>query len=339
MFITLIFHGFIKKIFILISINLDTPIEELKSLLTKKGWLLSGEEIQDVESPGEGNMNVVLRITTNMTSFVLKQSRPYVQKYQNIEAPLNRITVEYLFYKQVDHASMKNHVPKVLDFDAHDYLLKLEDLGRVEDLTSIYDTREISETDFYDLLDVVAQIHKSKITANFPSNMKMRKLNHQHIFILPFQQDNGFSLDDIQPGLQELSLQYKNDNALKNKIDKIGNAYLSEGSTLLHGDYYPGSWMQTKNTIYVLDPEFAFVGFPEYDLGVMSAHLILATHNLIYLDKIKNEYDGEINYGIMQQMAGIEIMRRIIGLAQLPLQRTLDEKKKLLQIAYNLIQS
>ncbi len=323
----------------MISIDLNTPTEEIKSLLTKKGWLLSDEEILGVERAGEGNMNVVLRITTNMSSFVLKQSRPYVQKYQNIEAPLDRITIEHLFYKNVNSESIKNHLPKVLGFDTQDHLLKLEDLGRVEDLTSIYGTKKITETDFRDLLNVVAQIHKSNIPTNFPLNMEMRKLNHQHIFILPFQQDNGFSLDDIQPGLQELSIQYKNDDVLKNKIDKIGKSYLSQGSTLLHGDYYPGSWMQTKNNIYVLDPEFAFVGFPEYDLGVMAAHLIIATHDIVYLDKIRTDYGGKIHYIMMQQMAGIEIMRRLIGLAQLPLQRTLDEKKHLLQIAYNLILS
>ena len=48
-----------------------------------------------------------------------------------------------------------------------------------------------------------------------------------------------------------------------------GERYLAEGSTLLHGDYYPGSWMTVDDAVFVIDPEFSFKGFPEFDLGVM----------------------------------------------------------------------
>ncbi|MFX0558482.1 phosphotransferase [Maribacter sp. CXY002] len=323
----------------MISIDLNTPLKILESYLTKKSWLLLNEHIQSIESPGEGNMNVVLRVKTDKSSFIIKQSRPFVQKYPSISAPLNRIAIEYQFYKKVINPQIRVHLPRVIHFDPKDHLLMMEDLGKVQDLTRIYDIRKISPTTFNLLLEVLTLIHQTKNTNDFPENLSMRMLNHQHIFELPFMLENGFSLDDIQPGLQKLSLKYKNDKVLKATVQKIGALYLSEGTTLLHGDYYPGSWMQTANNTYVLDPEFAFVGFPEYDLGVMAGHLIMATHDETYLEKIIIGYEGKIREQLLLQMAGIEIIRRLIGLAQLPMQRTLDEKEKLLQIAYNLIKS
>ena len=52
------------------------------------------------------------------------------------------------------------------------------------------------------------------------ANRKLRALNHEHIFIYPLMIDNGFDLNTIQPGLQELSLKYKNNEQLK---EKAGN--------------------------------------------------------------------------------------------------------------------
>ena len=59
---------------------------------------ISKEEIIDISKPGEGNMNVVYRVKTNLRSFIVKQSRPYVQKYPQIVAPVERIQVEALYF-------------------------------------------------------------------------------------------------------------------------------------------------------------------------------------------------------------------------------------------------
>jgi len=172
---------------------------------------------------------------------------------------------------------------------------------------------------------------------NFPENKILRQLNHQHIFVLPFLEDNGFQLNDIQEGLQELSLPYKKDAAIKTVVHKLGERYLSKGNVLIHGDYYPGSWMQLENEVYIIDPEFSFIGFKEFDLGVMTAHLIMATMDDSSLATVMELYKGEVNNSFVSRVAGIEIMRRLIGLAQLPLQRTIEEKDYLLQLARKMI--
>ncbi len=319
-------------------IDLDIPIFELQEYMHQNDWLLSkNEEILSVEKPGEGNMNVVLRITTNQRSLILKQSRPFVQKYQQIEAPLDRIEVEHEFYEVIQNSALSAHIPKIWGYDKEDHLLLLEDLGNCEDMTSLYQKLTIDKKELQKLIFILGLIHRTKVSKDFPDNIEMRKLNHQHIFVLPFMEDNGFSLDKIQPGLQELSLSYKKDSTLKKVVKKIGDRYLSEGTTLLHGDYYPGSWMTETNNLYVIDPEFGFVGFAEFDLGVMVAHLIMASGKKKYLKRILAQYDGKADEKLVAQVAGIEIMRRLIGLAQLPMERTIEEKKSLLKKGYKMI--
>ncbi|MEM9141691.1 MAG: phosphotransferase [Bacteroidota bacterium] len=317
--------------------DVHTPKEEIESYARGRNVLSSEERILQLEKPGEGNMNVVLRIRTVERSLILKQSRPYVQKYNQIPAPLERIVIEHNFYRNVRRDSLSAHMPAVLDYDPKNYVLFLEDLGHCQDMTGIYEEKTVRDKDIRQLTSLLKKIHRAKVPMDFPDNLGMRRLNHQHIFVLPFLEDNGFDLNSIQPGLEELSRPYKKSKVLKSVVARVGEKYLTQGETVLHGDYYPGSWMIKGDHRYIIDPEFSFIGFAEFDLGVMAAHLILATHNAGILDTIHTNYDGGANQGLMAQIAGIEILRRLIGLAQLPLKRSLEEKEILLKMAYNLI--
>lgn len=322
---------------ILIEINGNTSPESLQKILQEHGWLQDGEEVQNTAKPGEGNMNVVLRTTTNQRSFILKQSRPYVQKYPDIPAPLERIRTEYLFYHSISDPLAKAHFPRLIEYSPTEFLIQMEDLGDCRDMTYWYHEREIRQEPLSELIDILSAIHGQDAPGNYPANMELRLLNHQHIFVLPFAEENGFPLDEVQPGLAKLSLQYKKNKELKEIITSVGSQYLGNGDTLLHGDYYPGSWMNRKNKVYVIDPEFSFMGFPEFDLGVMAAHAIMATSDKKYLRAILREYQGTADEGLVSQVAGTEIMRRLIGLAQLPLTRSLEEKDYLLKSAAQMI--
>jgi len=321
----------------LISIDSNTPLPELEEFLESKNWLNPHEKISAISKPGEGNMNVVLRVKTNQRSFILKQSRPYVQKYQQIEAPLNRIEVEYEFYQAVQGASISKHLPAILAFDQKNFVIQMEDLGLCEDMTFCYEDRKVSLDILKKLIGISYAIHKVGNVKRFPENRVLRELNHQHIFVLPFMEENGFQLNDIQEGLQELSLPYKKDTAIKAVVNELGDKYLSKGNVLIHGDYYPGSWMQLENKVYIIDPEFSFIGFREFDLGVMTAHLIMVTMDVSSLATVMELYEGEANNILVSKVAGIEIIRRLIGLAQLPLQRSIEEKDYLLQHARKMI--
>lgn len=317
--------------------SLDSSFTAIENYLKLQGVIQPNEFIIAVEKPGEGNMNVVLRIKTDVTSYILKQSRAYVQKYPQIPAPLHRIQVEYQFYNNLKKSKAARSFPKILHFDPNNYTLIQEDLGNIQDLTTIYDQKSIAPSDVTSLIELAQLIHKTPIKNTPLKNKELRQLNHQHIFVLPFEQENGFNLNDVQTGLQQIAEPFKNDEELKTIIKSLGELYLSEGEVLIHGDYYPGSWVKRQNSLFVIDPEFSFLGFAEFDLGVMAAHVIMATGNKQIFTDIKNSYIEDFSMKITQQIAGIEIMRRIIGLAQLPLTRSLSEKERLLALAKNLI--
>ncbi|GAL61777.1 hypothetical protein [Algibacter lectus] len=111
-------------------LDINSSILDFETSLNTMGFLdLKQERILSIEKPGEGNMNVVLRIRTNTRSFIVKQSRPFVQKYQDITAPIERIDVEFQFYKAITNKAIAPHIPKILAYNADNYLLILEDLG------------------------------------------------------------------------------------------------------------------------------------------------------------------------------------------------------------------
>jgi len=320
------------------EISKRSSLSEIEKYLKKELNIFSSDEqIHNVEVPGEGNMNVVLRVETNKKSFILKQSRPYVNKYPNIKNSEKRIIVEDQFYELIIKSEIQKFFPKKIDFIKKDLILLIEDLGQCRDMSYLYSSKNMNLDHFNSLIYILESIHKTKVNS-FPSNYSLKELNHEHIFVLPFQK-NDFQLDDIQSGLKKLSTYITNDSNINDVVKRIGDMYLKVGNTLLHGDYYPGSWMQKDDNVYVIDPEFSHLGFKEFDLGVMAAHLTMITESEDYLNKIIKAYSENIDKSIFYKVSGIEIIRRIIGLAQLPLDMSLNAKEKLLNIAKKMILS
>ncbi|SIN78343.1 phosphotransferase [Algoriphagus halophilus] len=314
----------------------NTSLEEISTIPFWK----ADENILKSESAGESNMNVVVRVTTNLRSVIIKQSKPYVNKFPQIPAPIERVNVEHEFFKVISKSStLRNYSPQVLKFIPEQHLLITEDLGKGSDFGGIYHGDfNLSKTEVNNLSEYLIALHELE-PKEFPDNTLMKKLNHEHIFSFPFQVENGFDLDSVQYGLQELSLKYKTNIPLKRKIEELGKRYLKQGETLLHGDFYPGSWLKTEAGLKVIDPEFAFLGDPEFDLGVLFAHLDLGQQPEEVKTKILHTYALPLSPELLNQYQGVELLRRLIGIAQLPLNMTLDQKESLLVKAEQLILS
>ncbi len=207
----------------MINIDLNTPINELTGFLNNHNVLFNNEDLLKSSKAGEGNMNVVLRVKTNQRSFIFKQSRPYVQKYQHIPAPIDRIDVEYNFYKAVEEIESNNSFPKIINYCKKSFFMIQEDLGNSDDFLSIYKSKRINEKSIVKLTKVLKQIHSCKHDINYPLNTELKKLNHQHIFVLPFIKENGFSLNSVQPGLEKLANSFISNDSLINKSIIIGS--------------------------------------------------------------------------------------------------------------------
>jgi len=319
--------------------------KSLEHFLKTKGHLQANEQLEHIEIAGAGNMNYVLRATTSARSFILKQSKPWVQKYPSVAAPIGRIHIEEQFYQLVrSNETLRQYTPEIYWFDKKNHLLCMEDLGESSDFTSIYAKDAVfGKEDMAAMAKVVSALHSNfnSSTINAPIvNREIRVLNYAHIFNLPLNEANGFDLNQVVSGLQTATDKFRKDEKLKRIALELGDIYLNQqGEKLLHGDYYPGSWLKTKKGLRMIDPEFCFFGTPEFELGVTVAHLKMAqqSDNLIKDLFIYYHFDTKFDGGLFSRFSGIEMIRRLIGLAQLPLPLNLKERLNLLDEAYEFV--
>ena len=302
------------------------PVQEL---LLAEGIMEFGESIVRLEKAGDGNMNVVLRAIISSPrnahdrSLIVKQSRPYVAKYDSIPAPLERVAFEAAFYEFAQqHPSIAGAMPRILGWIPEQSVLVLQDLGTSSDATYLYANPLHSElpTCVPALLDWLHSLHKlsrDNLDIERYRNTQLRQLNHAHIFEIPFQEPSAVDLGSICGGLSEATSETRQDKALKRRASELGQIYLSDGDCLLHGDFYPGSWLITPSGPRVIDPEFCFAGMAEFDLGIVLAHLqILGCPNADeFVSQSVQLNQPTLDMELVQGFASVEVLRRLLGVA------------------------
>jgi 5-methylthioribose kinase len=323
----------------------EWSLDEFTEYLRVIGCIPATECATEVEVAGEGNMNLTLRVYAGTQGFIVKQSVPYVAKYPSIPAPADRINKEIQFYQTIQtHPELAAKTPQVLHCDPDTHIAVIEDLGQCPDYTFLYKSgRTIEETTLTELTEWLAALHRIDTKALLKDgfdNSEMLQLNHAHIFELPFRADNGFDLEAICPGLTELAREIQGDAQIVHTAETIGaKEYLNQSKVLTHGDFYPGSILKTHSGPAIIDPEFCALGRREFDLGVFYAHLILSQQAQVHIDHFLNRCQTLLPFEqkLTQQFAGIEIIRRIIGIAQLPANFDLKARRHFLETAKLLV--
>ena len=316
---------------------------------------LIGEEALPIEvtRAGAGNMNLALRVTPSAgRPFILKQGRPWVEKYPHIPAPADRTLVEAAFYAAVQSdAAVAARMPAVLQLDVDNHVLALEDLGAGGDFTPVYGGGALPPDALTELLDWLERLASITVEAEqraILANRAMRALNHEHMFRLPLAADNGLDLDAMTPGLRQAAGELAADRDYAAAVEALGRRYLADGGTLAHGDYFPGSWMKGDRGVRVIDPEFGFLGEPEFDCGILTGHLLLSASASAsvsasasdggLLDQVMASVKARrLDAALVAGYAGVEVMRRLIGVAQLPLVCGIDRKRALLNHSRRLV--
>ena len=132
-------------------------------------------------------------------------------------------------------------------------------------------------------------------------------------------------------------------------MSRLGTIYLSGESEagavrrLLHGDYYPGSWLRSDAGFRVIDPEFCFAGPPEFDLGVLTAHRILCQPKPArdFVSRTCSQYESRggpaVAHQLVEGFAGAEILRRLLGVAQLPIAADLETRLRWLDLGREMV--
>jgi 5-methylthioribose kinase len=316
------------------------PPGDAATVMKALGWLHPSDEVADVSIAGAGNMNKVERVTlADGRSLILKRANPWVEKYPQIPAPVERSLVEARFYNHVDGTKAGAQMPTHLGHDQGHAANLLTDLGEGRDGMALYGGATLSLSTLEALADWMSALHGLPAPDEpLLRNRAMRRLNAEHIFDFPFAPGNGFDVDAITPGLQKIADAVKADQPLQAAIQEVKTLYLgSEPGVLLHGDLYPGSWLETDQGLYVIDPEFCWIGPPEWDVGVLIAHFMLSRQPAGLIEQLLMRYATPLNRPLLNSIIGVEILRRLLGVAQLPLPYGLSDKASLIGQARELI--
>lgn len=306
------------------------------TLMRRLGWRADDEDVLAVERAGEGNMNLTLRVTTTRRSVILKQARPWVEKYDHIAAPWDRAVFEQRFYgKTAALAGVAERMPALLGADDLSRTLLLEDLGTAGDYADLYAGGPLSEAELDAVGTFLAALHGGTRGRPDPTfaNRDMRALNHAHIYMLPLSGQLDLPLDDHEAGLADAAARLRRDDTYVDSMRRTGERYLMDGPCLLHGDCFPGSWLRTVNGLRLIDPEFCFYGDPEFDIAVTVAHLALARRDQAAAERFVAAASAEgppLDTALLAHYAGAEVMRRLLGVAQLPIAPTDGWRRDLL---------
>jgi 5-methylthioribose kinase len=312
--------------------------EGVERFLRSRSWIEPSEGFLGCEKAGEGNMNLALRVRTCRRSVVLKQARPWVEKYEEIAAPWGRMDQERRYYERVACIpEVASRTPKLLASDAEACAILLEDLAPCRDLSLLYLGGRIEDEEVDELASYLRALHEAATGADLAAfeNRAMRELNHAHIFELPLTSLERLNLDGFEPGLARAAAGVRGDASLRTRIAELGRAYLSNGPSLIHGDFFPGSWLRSERGLFVIDAEFSHAGRPEFDVGVAAAHLALGrqpagvVHR--FLERYRRDAAGRtLDDRLVASFAGVEIIRRIMGVAQLPIPKSTGFRVELL---------
>ena len=316
----------------------------LETYLFSRGVLAGGEAVRSAARAGDGNMNCTVRVATGTGTLIVKQSRPWVEKYPQFAAPWDRACREAEFYQLIStRPAVADLMPRLRHFDAEARVLVLEDLGAASDYTDVYRGETFTATEVQSLAKFLTALHQPFAEAGAFTplpNREMRELNHAHLFVIPLAANNGLDLDAITPGLAAAAASLQGDAAYVREVARLGREiYLGDGPCLLHGDFFPGSLLRTAGGPRVIDPEFGHFGRPEFDVAVFLAHLLLSHQPLERAAEWRPAYAAPSGFHdeLMLQLAGVEIMRRLIGYAQLPIGYGLNRKRELLELSRGML--
>lgn len=312
----------------------------LSRLLSELGVLEAGEVIIESSKAGDGNMNLTLRVRTHRRTFIVKQARPWVERYVDIDAPWNRILFEAAFYEFVQRIpQVTSLMPRLLCFDAKARVLVLEDCGDGADASDVYHGALMMDAECLSLAGWLAQLHEGTYgapNAGF-DNLEMRRLNRLHMFEFPLDPTNGLDLESRERGLSAVAASLRTDSAYMDGIRSLSRRYLDDGPCLLHGDFFPGSWLRTPAGVRVIDPEFCFFGDAEFDLGIALGHLLLADQPQGLRVRFYQSYvqgrTRPVREDLVARYAAVEVMRRILGVAQVPLMPAPNRRTELLELS------
>jgi len=315
------------------------------------GWLGDEEQVTTCASLG-GESSTVMRVELQelrggWRTAVLKQSLPWLRRDESVAMPADRWHGERAFYAEVARVpEAAARMPRLMAANEARSLLLLEDFRGASSLAALYRGGSLADEAARALGAFLRALRCGArgMEESDPATTGMKALNHRMLFEAPLASAmpgrDGFgpdgpapgdaTLDATEPGLGAAAAALRSDGAFREAVSKLGSRFLGTGVCLVHGAFHPANWLLVQDGgIRVVDPQYGGWGDSEFDIGTGLAHLLLARQPdevmATFLSAAVGSEDGEdVEFGVdrplVARYAGLEIVRRLIGGGQLPLE-------------------
>jgi 5-methylthioribose kinase len=274
------------------SMMLELTGDNTIAYLRERGWVGTGPV--HVETLGGGVSNQVLRVTTDTTTFVVKQSRPQLRTRDAWYSDLERIWREYQVMKSLGPMLM-GAVPELQFADRENYVFAMS--CAPSDAVSWKGELLAGHIDLAvgcRAGSVLATIHNvSAQNADFRSDFSDLVVFDQ-LRIDPFYRR-------VQERRPEVAAE----------VGAVIEQMLTVKEALCHGDYTPKNFLVHDGRFTLVDYETAHFGDPTMDLGLFVAHIVLKAARLPsrrhdYHRLIQSFWRGYSEHGTYRDTAELE---------------------------------
>jgi 5-methylthioribose kinase len=263
-----------------------------------KGWVGPGPV--EVEPLGGGVSNVVLRVRTPETVFVLKQSRPQLRTRDAWFSDLDRVYREQEVMQVLQPLLPPQTVPQVLFTDYYDYVFAMA--------SAPDGARTWKEALLEGRIDlglgervgaVLGRMHDA--TARNPALFDA--FRDRAVFV-------QLRVDPFYRRIQERRPE------VAHAVAPLINGLLSAREALCHGDYSPKNILTHDHGFTLVDYETAHQGDPAMDLGFFLSHVLLKAarrpgERQAYFDLTRAFWRGYANEATFAPR--LELERRGVG--------------------------
>jgi 5-methylthioribose kinase len=307
-----------------------------------------------VEAAGQGNINFVRRVRLErQRSVIVKHARPTLERFPQYRATTERLAFEHRYARSVEQMlSDREPVPaRIFHFDPVQHVLVLEDLGDAPQLGSALDAHRPPLAALRQLGNFLARVHTrsaaraAELSPEF-ENREMQELHGEHIFALPFEPD-AFPLPAKTRATADRLL---SDAQLRDRIAALREIYYETREALVHADVQSSNVLLQGERPRLLDHELAHFGDPAFDVGTVLAHVNF--HIAVEPDYapfraaadalLEGYAEGGGSEAVLARApghAGVEMLRRTIGAARLPLAEAPSRAQRVLERGAQLIRS
>jgi len=238
---------------------------------------------------GDGNLNYVFRVWDGAGhSVIIKQAGRTARISEDfvLSPDRNRIESEILI---LEGKLAPGFVPEIYFYDTVMAACAMRDLTGHEIMRAAMIKHEVFPKFAEDIstfmantlmgtTDIVMDHKEKKELQRKFINPELCEITEDLVYTEPYNNCAGRN-NVFPPNAAFVEKELYRDAELRREVAKLKTDFLCNAQALIHGDLHTGSIFITKESMFVIDPEFAFYGPMGYDIGNVVANMIFAWCN------------------------------------------------------------